>query len=437
MKSIWQEGVKLPSFPSGEGELKTDVLIIGGGLAGLLLAYELESEGVDYLLVESDKIASKITKDTTAKITSQHGLIYNSLISRFGIERSEMYLRANERAVEKYRKIAEEIKCDFEDKDAVTYSKNDRAILEKELIALEKLGYGAEFAEKLPLPFDVAGGIVFKNQAQFHPLKFIAGISKNLRILEDTKVEEFGKNSVRTSRGKITAGKVVVATHFPILNKHGMYFIKMYQHRSYVLALEGAGEIDGMYVDEDEKGLSFRNYGKYLLLGGGSHRTGERGGSYPELEEFSRKYYPDAKIKYRFATQDCMTLDSVPYIGKYSKNTDNLYVITGFNKWGMTSSMVAADIISSMLLGRDNDCAEVFSPDRSVITPTLFKNIAKTTISLITPTTPRCPHLGCALKYNREEHSWDCPCHGSRFGEDMTLIDNPATDNAKRKGSRI
>lgn len=431
MDSIWQSGVRLPRFNSQEGDIKTDVLIIGGGFAGILTAYRLEKLGIDYRLVEAKRIASGITKNTTAKITSLHGLIYHKLITKFGRDSAELYLRANERAVEEYKRLAAEIDCDFEEKCAYTYTVNNRKILEKELIALERLGYLADYLEKPPLPIDTAGAVGFRNQGQLNPLKFIAKISENLNIFEDTKVLELGKNSVATNRGKINYKKCVVATHFPILNKHGIYFLKMYQHRSYVLALENAEIPEGMYVDYDERGLSYRSYGKYLLLGGGGHRTGEPGGNYRELEAFAKKHYKKSEIKCRFATQDCMTLDGLPYVGKYSKNTEDLYVITGFNKWGMTGSMVASELIVSLLLDEKNELAELLTPDRSIITPTLFKNIGKTTLSLLTPTTPRCPHLGCALKYNKEEHSWDCPCHGSRFSEDGELIDNPASDDLK------
>ena len=187
-----------------------------------------------------------------------------------------------------------------------------------------------------------------------------------------------------------------------------------------------------MYVDESDTGLSFRGYGDLLLLGGGGHRTGKRGGCWQELEAFARKYYKNADIVGKWATQDCMTLDGVPYIGQYSKNTPNLYVATGFNKWGMTNSMVSANILCDLICDNTNPCAEVFSPSRTVPRPPVAVNAIESTLGLITPTAPRCPHLGCALKYNREEHSWDCPCHGSRFTEDGALIDNPATDDKKK-----
>ena len=223
--------------------------------------------------------------------------------------------------------------------------------------------------------------------------------------------------------------KIIIATHFPILNKHGGYFLKLYQHRSYVLALKGAPVPGGMIIDEDKKGLSFRSWGEQLLLGGGSHRTGKRGGGWRELEAFARQHYPSAQITARWATQDCMTLDGVPYIGRYARSTPDLYVAAGFNKWGMTSSMAAALALTRMVQGKATPYASLFDPARTMLRPQLLANAAESTAGLLTPTVPRCPHLGCALKYNPAELSWDCPCHGSRFGEDGSLLDNPATDD--------
>ena len=203
--------------------------------------------------------------------------------------------------------------------------------------------------------------------------------------------------------------------------------MKLYQHRSYVSAFKDAGNIDGMYVDEDDNGMSFRSYNGLLLMGGGGHRTGKKGGTWDEINSFAKKYYPNATLQYEWATQDCMSLDRVPYIGQYSKNTPDMYVATGFNKWGMSSSMVAAMIILDMIRGRENAVSEVFSPSRSILKPQLAINGFEATINLLTPTTRRCPHLGCALKWNKAEHTWDCPCHGSRFQENGELIDNPST----------
>lgn len=430
--SIWKQTTQTSVFEPLREDLETDVLIVGGGIAGILCAYMLDRAGVDYALVEAERICDGITKNTTAKITSQHGLIYHSLIRRFGEEKARLYLEANENAVETYRKLCKDIDCGFEEKDAFTYSLHKPKLIEKELRALERIGYPAKYADDLPLPFPTAGAVRFEGQAQFHPLKFAYAIAKDLRIYEKTKVLEFAPHTAITSGGKIKAKKIVVATHFPIINKHGFYFLKMYQHRSYVLALKNAPDVNGMYVDEADEGMSFRNYGNLLFIGGGDHRTGEKGGNWKELAAFKEKYYPDAETVGQWATQDCMTLDGAPYIGRYSKNSTDLYVATGFNKWGMSSSMVAAELLRDMILERENPYESVFSPSRTMLRSQLFVNAGKAVLNLLTPTVPRCPHMGCALKYNPQERSWDCPCHGSRFTEEKKLIDNPATGDIEK-----
>lgn len=425
--SVWAD-MKLPKFGPLEGNLNTDVLIVGGGLAGVLCAYRLEQDGVDYALIEADRILGGVSRNTTAKITSQHGLIYEKLVRSFDEKTALLYHQANEEALGRYRQLSRIIDCDFEEKDNYVYTVDFVDGLVKEMAALDRLGIQAEFVDKVPPGVGAVGAIRFQNQAQFHPLKFAAGITKGLRIYEHTPARAFAGNTVLTDYGRITAKKVIVATHFPMNNKHGAYFLKMYQSRSYVLALENAGEVDGMYVDGNG-GLSFRQYGDLLLLGGGGHRTGKPGGGWAELEDFAKRHYPSAKEKFRWATQDCMTLDGLPYIGHYSKRTPDLYVATGFNKWGMTSSMVAADLLGDLVQGRENPYAAVFSPSRTVMRPQLGLNMMEATKSLLTFTKPRCPHLGCALKWNKQERSWDCPCHGSRFSENGKLLNNPAADD--------
>ena len=236
-------------------------------------------------------------------------------------------------------------------------------------------------------------------------------------------------HKVKCEKGSVTARIIIIATHFPVINKHGAFPLKLYQHRSYVVAVDNAPDINGMYLDEKKNGFSFRNYKNLLLIGGGDHRTGKTGGSYTVLYDFCRQNYPDSAVKYSFAAQDCMSLDGMPYIGRYPGSSRDIYVATGFNKWGMTSSIAAADILADMVTGRKNPYAGLFAPDRSVLHPQLFANIFHSFTGIITPTVPRCPHMGCALKYNKDEHSWDCPCHGSRFSEKGELIDNPATDD--------
>lgn len=427
MEKLWENTVDLPKFDKFKGNSKTDVLIIGGGMAGILTAYLLDKCGVDYILVESDRICSGTTSKTTAKITAQHGLIYDKLINKFGIVTAKKYLDANLKAFKMYRQICENIDCDFEIKDSYIYTRTDPAAIKREATALKRLGADAEYVTGKILPIKTKAAVCLKHQAQFNPLKFVAEISKGLHIFEQSPVRELKGNLAILPNGSITAQMIVVATHFPFINKHGSYFIKLYQQRSYVIAYENIPEIHGMYLDSAENGFSLRRYGDLTLIGGGGHRTGKKGGGYEKIEKFVNSVWKNATPKYHFATQDCMSLDKIPYIGRYSKRTNNMLVATGFNKWGMTSSMVAAKILCDKITGVKNPYESIFKPSRSIWHRQLLTNLTETVNNLLTFNKKRCPHLGCALEWNSTEHTWDCPCHGSRFTENGKLIEGPAT----------
>ena len=431
MESIWKKEAPQVRFDTLKENKSTDVLIIGGGIAGILCAYKLKNVGMDCMLTEATEICGGITKNTTAKITLQHGLIYDKMIRRFGENKARLYVEAQKKACKEYARLCENVDCNYEASDSYVYSLNDRKKIENEIYALKRIGVKAEFSNVKELPLSAVGAVCVRDQAQFHPLKFLYHIAKDLPIYEHTKIVELMPHKAKTNRCEIAYKKLIITTHFPMLNKHGLYPLKLYQHRSYVIALEGAQNISGMYVDESNTGMSFRSYGDILLLGGGGHRTGKRGGCWQELEDFVKKQYKNAEIISKWATQDCMTLDNIPYIGQYSKSTPDVFAATGFNKWGMTNAMVAADILCDLVKGIHNPYAAVFDPSRSVLNPQLAVNAFESTIGILTPTAPRCPHLGCALKYNKAEHTWDCPCHGSRFTAQGELIDNPATNDKR------
>ncbi len=447
MESIWTEDVSMPEFPELKKDIRTQVLVIGGGMTGILCAYFLQQAGIDCCLLEKRRICGGITGNTTAKITSQHGLIYDKLIRTVGVERAGLYLKANEQALKRYRDIGWCIDCDMEEKDSYVYLKEDRARLERELRALERLGYAADFAETTALPFETTGAVRFLHQAQFHPLKFAAAIAKNLSIYENSEVREMTEYFALTKNGSIAAEKVVIATHFPFINTRGSYYLKMYQNRAYVLALSDAPDVNGMYIDGEKGGLSFRNYKELLLVGGGSHRTGKTvrgkkphgghgadGNGLFSLRESVSGYLPGARVVAQWAAQDCMSLDGMPYIGHYSHNTPDLFVGTGYNKWGMTGSMLAAMILSDLVQEKENEYAPLFSPSRSIIKPQLAVNAWEAMKGILHPTRKsRCSHMGCVLQWNAEEKAWECPCHGSRFECEGGLLDNPAVDGMKRK----
>lgn len=437
MKSVWSETCVFPERECLHGDYVTEAVVVGAGMAGLLTAFLLQKQGLRVMVLERGRTAAGVTAHTTAKITSQHGLIYDRLIREFGVELASQYAWANQRAVKSYRELIsrEKIDCDFEQKPAYLYSLRGEKNMEDEADAAARLGIRAEYLDSLPeLPFPVRAAVKFEDQAQFHPLKFLSAISSGIHIYENTVVRDIRDDVVIADGGRVTADHIIVATHFPIINVPGWYFARMHQERSYVLALENAARLDGMYRDEDKQGFSFRNWRDLLLLGGGNHRTGKfsQGGGYTPLCEAAARFYPQSRETARWSAQDCMTWDGVPYIGKYSSSSRNLYVATGFQKWGMTTSMAAAEILADMVMGRENSFAEVFSPKRFVASASVKNmltdaghSVAGLTAGLFAPTR-RCAHLGCKLQWNPAEKTWDCPCHGSRFTQDGIVADDPA-----------
>lgn len=426
MEFLWTKAVTPPAFPTLDGDKSTQVLVIGGGMAGILCALYLHRQGVDVMLVEKDKIGSGVTKGTTAVLTAQHDTLYQTLRKQVGAEKAKAYLHANLHAVTQFRALSAQIDCDFEEKPSIMYSLDDRQMMEQEARILNTLGFAAQLTTKTPLPFAVAGAVRFPGMAQFHPLKFLYGAAQGLPIYENTFVEKLDGTTAITSHGTIRAKQVIVATHYPFLNSHGLYVAKLYQQRSFVIALENAPDLGCTMEDVAEGGVYLRNYNGLLLVGGGDCRTGKQKGGFAVPRAFAAQHFPKAKEVMAWANQDCVSLDGMPYIGAYSAGLPGVYVAAGFNLWGMTGSMVAAHLLCDLVLRRENPLTEVFSPRRSMWHGQLFANMGTTVLDFVLPTTKRCSHLGCALVWNPAEHSWDCPCHGSRFDRHGALLDGPA-----------
>lgn len=469
-KSIWQG--EFTDRDSLREDIKTTVAIIGGGMAGLLIALHLKEAGVPCVILEARRIASGQTKNTTAKITAQHGYIYHNLIKNFGEEKARLYLKANLDAVKWYASYINEneIDCDFKEQSAYIYSIYDTKDLEREQRAYNRLGVKTELLSETELPFNVAGALRLEKQGQFDPLAFISHISKDLNIYENTRVIRVEGNTLVCKNARIQAQHIVFACHYPFVNFPGLFFTRLHQERSYFLALEKTPKINGMYLGIDDEPLSFRQAGDYLLLGGSGHRTGESSviGRYDRLLFSAKTFYPDCTPSYKWSAQDCITADNVPYIGKFGN--ENTYIATGFGKWGMTTSAVAARLITDLIIGVKNPYQKVFTPERfskaalSGISKEIFHSarglirqnlvIPEKTLESIPVghggivkyqgkkvgvyrqsaqeyhvVDTKCPHLGCRLEFNPDEKTWDCPCHGSRFDYMGRLIDNPAQKN--------
>lgn len=440
-------------------------------MTGILTARLLQEKGLEAVVLEEKQIGAGTTGKTTAKITVQHGPVYSRLIRQFGRETAARYLHANQAALERYREMAEGIDCDMEECGAWLYSVDSADVLEQEHRAALDLGVEARLQDDTELPFPVAAALRFPRQLRFHPLRFLQGAARPLRVYEGTKALRVEEKRIETPGGTVTADHIVFACHFPFVNAPGYYFARMHQERSYVLALEGTPPMRDMYLGVDTGALSFRPAGEALLLGGGGHRTGEntQGGRYDELRRQARAFWPGCRERAHWSAQDCMPMDGIPYIGRFSPGAPSWYVATGFQKWGMTSAMAAAMSLTDLICGGSG--AQVFSPER--FTPAASaRNFAKDTgqavkglarkvlegpraeVDALPPghggivdvggekmgvykdeqgrvyaVSPRCPHLGCQVEWNPDEKSWDCPCHGSRFDKFGRRLDGPAQDD--------
>lgn len=472
MDSIWSKTCEREKRPALEEDIRADVIVVGGGMTGILTAWQLEQAGVHAVVLEADQIGGGQTKNTTAKITSQHGMFCRTFLEKKGEETARKYLQANQAAVEEYKRIIREknIDCDLTECDSYAYS-SDMDKLKQETEAARRLGIHVAYEEQIEIPVSCAGAVRFPDQAEFHPLKFLRNLAEELTVYEDTPVTEAGENQVKTPWGSVRGDKIIFAAHFPFINFPGMYFARMHQERSYVLALENGGSLKGMYIGDGKDTLSFRQYDKYILLGGQAHRTGENreGGRYEKLKEAAKEMYPQSQVAACWSAQDCITADRVPFIGQYSSDRPDWYLATGFQKWGMSSAMVSAMLLKDMVCGKKNPYEEVFTPSRFsaeevpqimkdggkavkgltrrffhlpdetaaelkrghgavVDTPEGKAGVYKTEEGRICQVDIVCPHMGCELSWNPDELSWDCPCHGSRFDWEGNLIDGPAQE---------
>jgi glycine/D-amino acid oxidase-like deaminating enzyme/nitrite reductase/ring-hydroxylating ferredoxin subunit len=493
LNSFWIDSTKNQvNFSSLEDDLNVDVCIIGAGIFGLSTAYYLSSQGLKVAVLEKDFIGSKTSGYTTAKITSQHGLIYKHLIDDYNYNFAKKYLDANQLAIENISNIIikENIDCDFERQNSYVYSDNLEGLnkIKSEVESVQSLGFNANFINNLDVPFSYNGAIEFPNQAQFHPRKYMIGLCNAIiknggEIFENSAVYDIKKNGnnylVKLNKNIVNCKYVVLASHYPFINIPGFYFTKMYQDTSYIIAIETTSNLfDGMYISSSSPVFSFRtmkdNNKKLLLIGGAGHKTGTNvnfQSTYGILEAKAHELYSDCIVKYRWNTRDCITLDKIPYIGNFSNTMPNVFIGTGFNKWGMTSSNVAANIISDKILNKSNKYEDIFSATRMhpIKNRWEMKNILKQSASSlifnklisysdqilsiendngaileidgdkvgiykdsdgnIFAINPICTHLGCLLSWNNVDKTWDCPCHGSRFDYTGKNIYDPAFKN--------
>jgi len=490
--SIWIDTTEKTNFPALDGDSKFDVAIVGGGIAGLSIAYFLKKAGKRVVVLESEHIATGTTGYTTAKITSAHGLKYKYLIDKFGVDKARLYAEANQTALRKIISIMEELRilADLKSLPAYTYAvtEGDLTIIKDEVQAASSLGLPVSFTKSLPLPYPVAGAIKYENQAGFHPRKYLLSLVKKIegdgsRIFEQTKVLKVKEGDicqVVTEKGIILADDVVIASNFPFCDP-GAYFAKLTARQSLVIAVRLNGQVpQGLFYSTEKSFHSLRpqSYqgGEVLLVGGRLFQINEGNNldeSYEKLVSWTKEKFPVKSVLYRWTTSDSQSSDRVPLIGRVKSASKHLYVATGFSGWGMTHSTVAAMIISDLILAKKNSWSELYEPTRLATTTVrkgLVANLGKVSKFIeenwfrksekvelkkgegkvierdgqkiavcldergkIHAVSAVCTHMGCIVDWNGVEKSWDCPCHGSRYDIDGEVIHGPAVHNLKRE----
>ncbi|MCM3628533.1 FAD-dependent oxidoreductase [Paenibacillus glycanilyticus] len=479
-----------PKCPKLTQDSEADVVVVGGGISGITTAYLLSQEGLRVVLVEAGEILNGTTAHTTAKITAQHDLIFDELIRSEGKEKARLYYQAAKDAMSFIEQTIEkhQIECGYAKQDAYVYTHHVDYIVkvENEAKAYQELGIPGAYLDRMPLQLPLFGAVRMDGQAQFHPLNYLLKLVREFqklggRIYEHTTavdVEQVDTPKVMTSDGhRITCKYVVSCTHFPFYDGMGFYFARMHADRSYVLGLRVEDEYPGgMYLSAEDPKRSIRyapldDQNKLIILGGQSHKTGQgicTINHYEELRKFAENQFKLKEIAYRWSAQDLATADKLPFIGRITASASNVWIATGFRKWGMTNGTAAALLIRDLILERENPYEGLFSPSRSVSWKTVGKliadnaDVAKHLIAgkleyvkkrpeqlekdegsvvqihgrraggyrdkdgrlFLVDTT--CTHMGCEVEWNNGERTWDCPCHGSRFSITGDVIDGPA-----------
>lgn len=493
--SYWVDSVPINPFPRLDHDLVVDVAVIGGGITGITTARLLRRDGHKVALLEARRVLNGTTGHTTAKVTAQHNLTYDSVIKMFGQEMATQYAAANNYAIQAIAGLAKEksIDCDFSWQPAYVFAQDERNVdsLCAEAEAARKCGIAAAFVEHTPLPYPVRGALRFDNQAQFHPVAYLRVLLDEIvldgvEVFEGTRVVDLeveeGRVILQTAGGqRIVARDVVVATQYPVFDMRRMYFSKLYPSRSYIVAARTAEPFpEGMYINAEEPGRSLRSVntaeGPMVLFIGDGHKTGQGGdfrAHYQNLAAFGRERFTIEDIRYRWSAQDYSTPDEVPYIGRLTPDCEHVFFATGFKKWGMTTGTFAARIIRDLIAHEENPWCAIFDPERKAHASPAKNfmkenlNVAKQLISgklrrvgkdmdlkngegqaveyndkkagafrddngMLHVIDTTCTHMGCELSWNAAERSWDCPCHGSRFNYDGEVIEGPALKPLER-----
>ncbi|MFD2445106.1 FAD-dependent oxidoreductase [Bacillus sp. CGMCC 1.16607] len=394
-ESYWRE-LEFPSFPKLDKDLSVDVAIVGGGITGITAAHILRQHNVKIALIEAGKILTGTTGHTTAKITAQHGLIYDELIQHFGVEGAKQYYDAANQSIQFIKDTVSkaQIECDFLEQDAFIYATTDEYAtkIQTEAKAYEKLKISGGNVDSIPFNIDIKTGLRMTNQAQFHPTKYLTHLVKdleknNVQLFENTTAidiedPEGDKPTIITRDGnRIRCNFIIVASHYPFYDGLGFYFTRMYVERSYILGVKAEDSYPGgMYLSADDPTRSIRftpfNGENLILIGGENHKTGQGMDTFKHhlaLQKFAEETFQVKDIPYRWSAQDLITLDKVPYIGPITETKQRILIATGYRKWGMTNGTAAAMMLSDFVLGKQNSFLELYAPSRFQADPSLKK----------------------------------------------------------------
>jgi glycine/D-amino acid oxidase-like deaminating enzyme/nitrite reductase/ring-hydroxylating ferredoxin subunit len=490
--SYWIDSTLSPVYPKLIGRRRFDTIVIGSGIVGLTTAFLLKLAGQKVALLEARKLVEGNTGYTTAKITSQHGLIYDRILKNFGQSTARLYAQAQQSALNLINQwIGQyQISCDYGLASASTYTQKDTCLpdIEAEVRATQQIGIPSRFVSKSDLPYPIKGAVVFPNQAHFHPRKYLLHLASLVNgdgstVFENSRALYYDESSstieVKTLHGTAIANHLVIATSFPVFEK-GFYASRLTAFRSYALGVYVSDPIpQSMYITVEKPLFSVRpqptDKGTMLIITGLIHPVGHQIDTqqcYQQLEKLTRQRFSVKSIDYSWSAQDVSTLDGLPYIGPYYPYSHRLYMATGFSGWGMTNGTAAAMLISDQILGRPNPWQHIFDPSRlsqlkesgQLIQQDV--HVAKTFIkghtSPAQPTKPlepgqgrvihrhgrqlavyhppnqpprevsaQCTHMGCIVNFNNAEKTWDCPCHGSRFSTNGEVINAPAIKKLK------
>lgn len=493
---IYIEETKETNYPILKEDIETDIAIIGGGIVGITLAYLLKDAQQKVTLLEADRIAMGMSVRTTAKLTLGHNLIYDELMHTKSPGKAKQYANINQSALDFVRQVVkkEKIDCDLKKSPAYVYTEREKDIrkIKDEVESCRRLGIRVEYKETLPLNLPIKAAIEWEDSYVFHVRKYLLRLAELFveaggNIYERTPIQSIETDGVTvleaTTKAHIRAKKVIIASHFPMYDGLGFYFSRLQMKRNYVIAVEVDQDKipEGNYISADEPRFSIRPIADegLVLIAGGEHRTGDdmhEESHFEELKAFAKDVFGGDKVSYYWSTQDYVTSDKVPYIGYLnSKRSYDIYVATGFNKWGMTGGTSAALVLKEMLLIGRSEYEELFNPMRGQAFSggTFLQHNAegiKNYIQGKLHQVPKgvlpekgeaittkmddgnvygiyhdedgylhmvnviCSHMGATLRWNSAEKSWDCPFHGSRFSIDGDVLEGPSTHGLKRYG---